>query len=222
MRRGVVSGAVTVGLGLMLSGCALSNRGKPEPSLDLAQRPIQEGIASWYGPDFHGQPTASGEIYDQYALTAAHRTLPLGSRVVVTNLRNSHSVEVRVNDRGPFVGDRIIDLSYTAAHQLDLIGPGTAPVRIEVLGVRGGALPAAAYAVQVGAFANYENARSLQQSVRQQLDRVFISTHSEAGYQYYRVRIGPFAQRADAARTAERAAAMGLSPQVVENGVASQ
>src|SRR5215470_6781502 len=93
----------------------------------------QEGVASWYGPGFHGKRTANGEIYDQYELTAAHQTLPLGTRALVTSLTNGRSVEVRINDRGPFVGDRIIDLSYAAARVVGMIGPGTMPVRVEVL-----------------------------------------------------------------------------------------
>jgi rare lipoprotein A len=93
----------------------------------------QTGTASWYGPGFQGKLTASGDVYDQNLLTAAHRTLPLGTRVRVTNLSNGRSVEVRINDRGPFVGDRIIDLSRAAATRLDMNGPGTAEVRVEVL-----------------------------------------------------------------------------------------
>src|SRR5262245_52774158 len=93
----------------------------------------QEGIASWYGPGFHGKRTANGEIYDQYELTAAHQTLPLGTRVMVTSLTNGRGVEVRVNDRGPFVGGRIVDLSYAAARVIGMIGPGTMPVRLDVI-----------------------------------------------------------------------------------------
>src|SRR5512143_2917716 len=93
----------------------------------------QEGVASWYGPGFHGRRTANGEVYDQYELTAAHQTLPLGTRIMVTSLTNGRSVEVRVNDRGPFVGGRIVDLSYAAASVLGMVGPGTMPVRLEVL-----------------------------------------------------------------------------------------
>jgi len=93
----------------------------------------QEGVASWYGPGFHGKRTANGEVYDQYELTAAHQTLPLGTRVMVTSLTNGRAVEVRVNDRGPFVGGRVIDLSYAAASVIGMIGPGTMPVRVEIL-----------------------------------------------------------------------------------------
>ncbi|MBD3315706.1 MAG: septal ring lytic transglycosylase RlpA family protein [Chitinivibrionales bacterium] len=91
------------------------------------------GVASYYGPGFHGRQTANGERFDQYAATAAHRTLPFGTRVRVTNLNNGKSVVVRINDRGPFKRGRIIDLSVGAARQIDMIGPGTARVRLEVL-----------------------------------------------------------------------------------------
>jgi rare lipoprotein A len=92
-----------------------------------------EGIASWYGPGFHKKTTASGEVYDMYLLTAAHRELPLGTFVEVRNLTNGKKVLVKINDRGPFVDGRIIDLSYAAAREIDMIGDGTAPVRIRVL-----------------------------------------------------------------------------------------
>jgi rare lipoprotein A len=93
----------------------------------------QSGVASWYGPGFHGRRTANGEVYDQYELTAAHQTLPLGTRALVTSITNGRSVEVRINDRGPFVDGRIVDLSYAAARVIGMIGPGTMPVRLEVL-----------------------------------------------------------------------------------------
>ena len=93
----------------------------------------QRGIASWYGGSFHGNPTANGEIYDMHAMTAAHKTLPLPTDVEVKNLRNGKTVVVRVNDRGPFLGDRIIDLSYAAAQALDLVGPGTGLVEVRAL-----------------------------------------------------------------------------------------
>ena len=92
-----------------------------------------EGIASWYGPDFHGRRTANGEIYNMYGMTAAHKTLPFDTMLRVTNLENGRSVVVRVNDRGPYAKGRIIDLSKSAAEKLQMIGPGTARVRLEVL-----------------------------------------------------------------------------------------
>jgi rare lipoprotein A len=93
----------------------------------------QHGIASWYGPGFHGRRTANGEIFNQYALTAGHRTLPLGAWVAVKNLKNGKSVAVRINDRGPYIKKRVIDLSYSAGRFLDIIKPGKAPVEVKVL-----------------------------------------------------------------------------------------
>ena len=93
----------------------------------------QTGIASWYGPGFHGKATASGKVYNQNELTAAHQTLPLGTRVMVTNLENGSATEVLVNDRGPFAKGRIIDLSYAAAQSIKMVGPGTALVRLDVI-----------------------------------------------------------------------------------------
>jgi Lytic transglycolase len=103
--------------------------------LSCAQEPTHtlRGVASWYGYPHHGRMTASGRRFDMYELTAAHRTLPLGARVRVTNLLNGRSVVVTITDRGPFVKKRVIDLSYAAARQIDLLGPGTAPVQLEVL-----------------------------------------------------------------------------------------
>ena len=115
--------------GLVVSGCSVVRR-EPPPVVDG----VQTGIASWYGPGFHGNRTANGEIYDQYELTAAHPSLPLGTRAMVTNLANGRAVEVRINDRGPFVDNRVIDLSYGAARVIGMVGPGVSPVRIEVLG----------------------------------------------------------------------------------------
>lgn len=96
------------------------------------------GIASWYGPNFHGKNTANGEVYNMYNMTAAHKTLPMNTLVKVTNLRNQKSAVVRINDRGPFVANRIIDLSKAAAQKLNIIGPGMAPVNLEVVGFEDG------------------------------------------------------------------------------------
>ncbi len=96
-------------------------------------RKAMRGTASWYGPHFDGKKTASGEIFDQEKLTAAHKTLPLGSKALITNLQNGNSVEVEINDRGPYVGERVIDVSYAAARELGLIEAGVAPVRIELV-----------------------------------------------------------------------------------------
>ena len=98
---------------------------------------VERGTASWYGPGFHSEATSLGETYDMYAMTAAHKTLPIPAYAEVTNLRNGRKVVVRINDRGPFVGDRIIDLSYTAAAKLDMLLQGTAPVEVRVISPRG-------------------------------------------------------------------------------------
>ncbi len=125
------------------------------------------GIASWYGPNFHGKRTSNGEIYDMHAFTAAHKTLPMNTMVKVTNLKNGKSTVVRINDRGPFVGNRIIDLSYAAAKKIGMIGRGTAPVRIEVLGFDShlSSLTGSKerividdFAVQIGSFRRYAGA----------------------------------------------------------------
>src|SRR5262245_2243560 len=121
-------GRAAVGLLVVLTGCGLFRAGTPP-----VENGRQEGVASWYGPGFHGKRTANGEIYDQYELTAAHQSLPLGTRVMVTSLTNGRGVEVRINDRGPFVGGRIVDLSYAAARVIGMVGPGTMPVRLEVI-----------------------------------------------------------------------------------------
>ena len=214
-------GAVGVGLlAMALSGCGFFAARRPP--IDFRIGATQEGIASWYGPGFHGRPTSSGEIYDQYQLTAAHQTLPLGARLAVTNLRNHRTVEVRINDRGPFVDGRIIDLSYAAARSLDVVGPGTVPVQIEVLGMARRAASArtvraaGAYAVQVGAFTDRDQARNLQRALAQRFDRVHIAELRGASGRYYRVRIGPFATRDEAAGLARRVAALGLPAVIME------
>jgi len=117
----------------------------------------QRGIASWYGPNFHGKYTSNGEIYNMYAFTAAHKTLPMNTIVRVTNLNNGKSVIVRVNDRGPFVKGRIIDLSYSAGKKIGLNRTGTAPVKLEVIGFKGKNY-VNGYMIQVGAFSRYKGA----------------------------------------------------------------
>jgi len=110
---------------------AVTDSAATEPSFQVASTTLR-GRASWYGPKFHGQRTASGEVFNQWAKTAAHKSLPLGTRVRVTNLRNGESIVVRINDRGPYVAGRIIDLSRGAARAIGM--GGTAPVRVQVLG----------------------------------------------------------------------------------------
>ncbi len=119
----------------------------PAPAPKVAPRSAETGTASWYGKAHHGQPTASGETYDMHAFTAAHRSLPLGTRVLVTNVQNDRTVEVRINDRGPFVRGRILDLSYAAARELGSLSDGAFRVKLRVLeepaGARAGSSPPA-------------------------------------------------------------------------------
>ncbi|NIM90115.1 MAG: septal ring lytic transglycosylase RlpA family protein [Candidatus Aminicenantes bacterium] len=151
---------------------------------------IQTGLASWYGPDFHGKKTSSQEIYNMYELTAAHKSLPFGTYVMVTNLDNGKSVRVRINDRGPFVRGRIIDLSYAAARVLDMIGQGVVRVRIEVLSRIPRAKSGPRFSVQVGAFVSRENAEALKLQIQKIYQNVYISTIETSNQVYYRVRIG--------------------------------
>jgi len=153
---------------------------------------VTTGVASWYGGEFHGRPTSSREIYDMNDMTAAHRTLPFGTYVMVTNLENDRSAVVRINDRGPFAKGRIIDLSYAAARVLGLIGPGTARVRLDVLKgfqAPGHGRPAAAVWVQVGAFSVQENAFALRRRLEKDYPGVSVQRLETANGVYFRVRI---------------------------------
>jgi len=151
-----------------LAGCAHKRRARSAPPPAPGRAPMvvqpgytETGMASWYGHPYHGRAAADGEIYDMEKMTAAHRTLPFDTWVRVYDLDTNKTAEVRIIDRGPFVDGRLIDLSHAAARQLDMIGPGTARVRIEVIRAPENA-PTAGYAVQVGAFRNRENAVRVQ------------------------------------------------------------
>lgn len=160
----------------------------------------QRGIASWYGKKFHGRRTSSGEVYDMYAMTAAHKTLPLGTWVQVRRLDDNRSIVVRVNDRGPFVHGRIIDLSYTGARELGMLGPGTAPVEITALGERretaGGEtfVPVDYYSgrftFQVGAFSNRSNAERLRTKLERTFPNAHVVPYDRGDMIFYRVRVG--------------------------------
>lgn len=193
----------------------------------IDERYDEVGIASWYGDAFHGRPTATGEIYDMNGLSAAHTTLPLPSLAEVTNLRTGQSVVVRLNDRGPFVGDRIIDLSRGAADALGVRSQGLAEVRVRWLGpapVGGGtgqvyqqaALDRPteqfgdtdAYFIQAGTFANRDNAEALQRRFRD--SRTMIENVQVRGEAMYRVLIGPWTGRREAERQRSTLAGQGL------------
>jgi len=171
---------------------------------------VQTGIASWYGEDFHGKKTRNGEIYDMHAMTAAHKTLPLGVFVKVQNRENGREAIVRVNDRGPFVKARIIDLSYSAARALGVDIAGTAPVRIEALGYQGSGRDQYAalenydvgnYAVQIGSFTNPENAERLSGEMKKEYGFSEIHSAWVREERFYRV----YGGKHSALRSAEAA-----------------
>ena len=148
----------------------------------------EEGNASWYGVPFHGRHASNGEIYDMYKLTAAHRTLPFETMVRVTNLNNGKSTVVRITDRGPFVDNRIIALTFAAAQEVDSVGPGVVPVRVEVLV---GVDPTAGFfTVQVGAFRDRSNAERLRDRLNASYSPIFIQQYDSPDGIFYRVRVG--------------------------------
>jgi rare lipoprotein A len=162
---------------------------------------VQTGIASWYGADFHGKKTSNGETYDMHAMTAAHKTLPLGVYVKVRNRDNGREAVVRVNDRGPFVKGRVIDLSYSAAKVLGVDVAGTAPVRIEALGYRGSGTDhynalenydAGNYTVQIGSFKEYGNAERLSAEMKKMVGFSEVRTTNIKGEIFHRVYAGKY------------------------------
>ncbi|MBI3574400.1 MAG: septal ring lytic transglycosylase RlpA family protein [Gammaproteobacteria bacterium] len=199
----------------------------------------ERGVASWYGKKFHGHPTSSREPYDMYAMTAAHKTLPLPSYVRVHNLQNGRAVIVRVNDRGPFLHDRVIDLSYAAAYKLGIVGTGTGLVEVEAVEpeettpvavtTQPATLPprhpgleivstAAADAsppppklyLQIGAFTRSENAENLRARLEQAAFKpVFVQPPANATAPLYRVRIGPLTGVEEGDRLGEQLRALG-------------
>ena len=149
----------------------------------------ENGNASWYGVPFHGRRASNGEIYDMYKLTAAHRTLPFETMVRVTNMNNGKSTVVRITDRGPFVDNRIIDLSLAAAREVDSVGPGVVPVRVEVLSA-GVDLTSGFFTVQVGAFRERANAERLRDRLSTSYSPIFIQLYDSPDGMLYRVRVG--------------------------------
>jgi len=211
---------------------------RPYSVFGVSYRPLktakgyrERGVASWYGKKFHGQRTANGETYDMYAMSAAHKTLPLPSYLRVRNLNNGKSVIVRVNDRGPFRENRIVDLSYAAAAKLGIIGTGTGVVEVEALSgdepvtqVTARApepepLPPASVPrlyLQVGAFTSRDNAENLKlRLTRADLKSVHIQNTDLDATPLYRVRIGPLDSVDESDRLAVRVAAQGLPNPIV-------
>ncbi|MBI2571413.1 MAG: septal ring lytic transglycosylase RlpA family protein [Candidatus Schekmanbacteria bacterium] len=181
------------------SGC--SHRRSPDLTryvgTDVA---FEKGEASWYGEPYHGRESSSGEIYDMYALTAAHRTLPFGTRVRVVNADNDAEVVVRINDRGPFVSGRIIDVSRRAAEALEMLGPGVVPVRLYLL--EAGQVPASgqAFTVQAGSFRDRRYAESLVRALTAERFSARIEEAAIPQGTTYRVRVGRFATQEEAER----------------------
>jgi rare lipoprotein A len=201
---------------------------KPSTSLTTLR---QRGVASWYGRKYHGQKTAIGEVYDMFAMTAAHPTAPLPSFARVTHTRTGRSVVVRINDRGPFIAGRIVDLSYVAAHRLGIAQGGSAEVDFELLlppfaklavapppqavaAVPPLAPPPAQIAaakeffVQLGAFGNFANAQAFQQRMGAELNTLNLMPRVQQIDSLYRVRLGPFATRELAAQARDQAQSM--------------
>ncbi len=207
---------------IMLSACAAAHKpakkstasykiaGQRYYVLDSAHGFVQQGLASWYGEDFHGRPTASGEIYDMYAKTAAHKTLPLGTQLRVSNLDNGHSAIVRVNDRGPFVRGRIIDLSYSVANELGILEAGVAPVKIEALATnttKNYDFKRGNFTIQVGAFKDKRNAQRLVSKLRDS----HIALYDSPRGVFYRVRLGHFKSLAEAQKARQQLEAGGFA-----------
>ncbi|MDA8138825.1 MAG: septal ring lytic transglycosylase RlpA family protein [Desulfobacteraceae bacterium] len=172
----------------------------------------EKGIASWYGEEFHGRKTSNGETYDMYGISAAHKTLPLGTYVRVNNLENGRTLDLRVNDRGPFVRGRIIDLSYGAAQKLGIVEKGTASVRVTALGAPveqpvPGQPPqyvpldyySGNFTFQVGAFADKTNAERLVQKLNQQYSYAHMLPYFDGNRTLYRVRVGRITRLEEAA-----------------------
>ena len=167
-------------------------------------------MASWYGRPYHGRPTASGEIYNMYGVSAAHRTLPFGTEVRVHDLDNGETVDVRINDRGPFVEGRIIDLSYGAAKAMGMLGPGIARVQLEILNPLVASLPGI-FAVQIGAFRDPANAARLRDRVAAEFSPVVIQSFDRGDGMFHRVRVGREPTEEGARSLAEQLKQAGLA-----------
>lgn len=190
-----------------LLAVACSNNRKPSAPTSLGV-PAERGIASWYGPRFHGRRTASGERYDMNELTAAHPSLPFGTKVGVRNTRTGREVVVRINDRGPFSKNRIIDLSYAAAREIGVVGPGTAPVQLYLVPAAGVPLR---YTVQVGAFSEAERAVTLHREIARLYPEAVVDNDGT----WNRVQIGAFDRREAAESLRRELAVIGLPSVVV-------
>ncbi len=200
-------------------------KGKKYTPIANATGFVQTGKASWYGKKFHGRKTSNGERYNMYAMTAAHKTLPMNTWVSVHNLQNNRKIVVRVNDRGPFVRGRIIDLSYTGANRLGIVGPGTTRVRITALGratsySKKTKAPVSFkpvnywkgnFTVQIGAFKIKTNAESYRYKLSKQYKNAHITPFTDDRGTFYRVRIGGFTNLKDAIAFSEKIITQGFN-----------
>ncbi len=220
MRGRVTSGsllAIAVLASVVFASCSTSKSIKtPAPAVaQHSATPTESsltGIASWYGPGFDGRRTATGEVYNQEEMTAASTVIPLGSNVMVTNLDNGRAVQVRINDHGPYVKGRKIDLSHEAARTLGIVTPGTARVRIDVLSQPEGTRPIGTpirYYVQVGSYSQQTNASRVSRKLAAYYSDVKIDQVNAGARCFYRVRMGAFATRDGALGRANDSARFG-------------
>lgn len=205
--RSIASAPILLGV-LALAGCATSGSHDHRPT----PFGVERGVASWYGPGFDGRMTASGERYDMRAATAAHRTLPFGTVLEVRNLDNGLSTRVRINDRGPFMKERIIDLSLTAAHAIGMVGPGTARVELRTLVLGPGERH---YVVQLGAFQERALADALVGRLRGDYPDVLVRSDEV----WHRVQLGSFDSQEEAEELQRRLARRGYAALVVAASV---
>jgi rare lipoprotein A len=209
--------AVLITALLIFSACGRKNVQVRVPQSPTVSSDELAGLASYYAEPYHGRRTANGEVFDTYQeLTAAHRTLPFNTMVRVTNKANGREVDVRINDRGPFIDGRVIDLSLRAARQIDMVRAGVVPVNLRITKIGDGArVPArAVYAVQVGAFENQRSAQSLKQQLEKKYSGVTIQAVS-GGKTLYRVRVGREADILSAHKLAAQLKREDLEPFVV-------
>jgi rare lipoprotein A len=204
-------------LPLALVAVSCAPRAYRPPSDKVVYR--EEGVASWYGSKFHGRRTSSGERYDMYALTAAHRTLPLGTIVRVTRTSNGRSIVLKVNDRGPFIDNRIIDLSYGAARRLRMVEDGLASVVVEAFD-GGPGTPAyrgtpAVFSLQVGSFIDRKNAEILKESLSRDFSPVEISPFRDRNRTHFRVRTGRYSSEKEALQATGALESRGYRPFVI-------
>jgi rare lipoprotein A len=225
LARSPRSGAVLITAALVLGACARAVVTTPpeRPPGGATIGAEHKGMASWYGYQHHGKRTASGEVFDMRELTAAHRTLPMGTRLMVTNLENGRAVEVRINDRGPFVDGRVLDLSYGAARLLGAAGAGVVPVSFRIVSLPDAPVdtkltPTSSgdhFSLQLAAFTSHARAESLRRSLEREGSKPTVSESTVGGQHFYRVRLGPYSDRGAADREAKRLAEHGYFSVVV-------